>query len=450
MTYSGEKRPIVNISVGGAIVKALLDTGSAVSICNSQLLKTLGPKSRRVPNKHLDLRAANGECLRVRDHRLADITLNNRITPIEMIFVDNLQVPCILGMDYLQKAGVMIDAGERKLLFKSTNTRSDKQSNFYVSSEADITIQPLEEFKVSFSTPANFHGKGLISAHPQLRSELELMEGIIDSNGLNKCAAIVLNVSQQAIHIPKSTPLALIETCNEEQCKPLNQIFSVQNNRTTLSDVSHLKNIDLSHVPSTFQAQYKSLLCQYADIFSKHDLDVGHSKTLPHHVRLTDPNKVVSVNQYRLPYHLKEVAIDYVDKLLRSGVIRPSTSVFNSPLMLVKKPNSDPKKPLAEQYRLVHNYVELNKSIAPCSYPLRHLYELLDEVAGGKIFSVLDLSQGFFQQTLVDPLETTSFSIPGYGQFTYNRSPQGLNSSPAYFQRLLDYVLKTFPDATCI
>ena len=27
------------------------------------------------------------------------------------------------------------------------------------------------------------------------------------------------------------------------------------------------------------------------------------------------------------------------------------------------------------------------------------------------------------------------------GQYTYCRSPQGLNSSPAYFQRLLDYVL---------
>ena len=45
-------------------------------------------------------------------------------------------------------------------------------------------------------------------------------------------------------------------------------------------------------------------------------------------------------------------------------------------------------------------------------------------------------------QTLVNPEEATSFSIPGYGQFTYNRSPQGLNSSSAYFQSLLDYVLK--------
>ena len=80
-------------------------------------------------------------------------------------------------------------------------------------------------------------------------------------------------------------------------------------------------------------------------------------------VRLKDPNRVTSISQYCLPYKLKEVAIDYVQKLMEAGVIRKSTSVFNSPLMLVKQTNADPKKPLGEQYRLVHNYVDLNKNI---------------------------------------------------------------------------------------
>ena len=80
-------------------------------------------------------------------------------------------------------------------------------------------------------------------------------------------------------------------------------------------------------------------------------------------VRLKDPNRITSINQYRLPYKLKEVAINYVQKLIEAGVIRKSTSVFNSPLMLVKKPNADPKKQIGEQYRLVRNYVDLNKNI---------------------------------------------------------------------------------------
>ena len=86
--------------------------------------------------------------------------------------------------------------------------------------------------------------------------------------------------------------------------------------------------------------------------------------------------------------------------------------------------------------------LKLIKNIAPCSYPLRHLYKLLGEVASGKVYSVLDLSQGFFQQHLIDPHEATAFSIPGVGQYAYVRSPQGMNFSPAYFQRLLDFVLK--------
>ena len=57
----------------------------------------------------------------------------------------------------------------------------------------DVTIQPMQESKVLFSTPKHFQGKGIISSHPQLNEDLSVMDGIIDSNGLNKCAAIVIN-----------------------------------------------------------------------------------------------------------------------------------------------------------------------------------------------------------------------------------------------------------------
>ena len=66
----------------------------------------------------------------------------------------------------------------------------------------------------------------------------------------------------------------------------------------------------------------------------------------------------------------------------------------------------------------------------------------MDDVASGSVFSVLDLSQGFFQQHLIDPQEATAFSIPGVGQFSYCRFPQGMNSTPAFFQQLLDFILQ--------
>ena len=204
---------MVNISVGGKTVRALLDTGSAVSLCNSELLKHMKDETSRQKKSNLDLRAANGDSLRIRDIRRAKVHLNGRYTPTEMIFVDHLQVPCILGMDYLNQAGILIDAGERKLIFRNrgnTQNRSEqiRTNSFFINTDQDVSIQPMQESKIIFNTPPNFKGKGLVSSHPQLNKDLTVMDGVIDSNGLDKCAVVVLNISQQTIQLPKKAPLA--------------------------------------------------------------------------------------------------------------------------------------------------------------------------------------------------------------------------------------------------
>ena len=278
MRYLGDKRPVVNISVGGKPVKALLDTGSAVTLCNSSLLKQLKEHSTRQRKKNLDLRAATGAPLCIRDIRKAEVHLNGHHTPTEIIFVDNLQVQCILGMDYLNQAGIIIDAGERKLLFKKPSkkqNRSEITNSFLICTEQDMTIHPMQESKVVFRTPDNFKGKGFVCSHPQLNEDLAVMEGVIDSNGLDKCAVVVLNISQQIVQLPKKAPLAQLERCPENNCKSVNEVFTVKDNTTKLTDISHIKNIDLTHVPSQYLNSYKSLLTNFADVFSKHYLDVG-------------------------------------------------------------------------------------------------------------------------------------------------------------------------------
>ena len=167
---------MVNISVGGRTVRALLDTGSAVSLCNSELLRHLKDETSRQKKSRLDLRAANGDSLRIRDIRRAQVHLNGRYTPTEMIFVDHLQVPCILGMDYLNQAGILIDAGERKLIFKNRDVKNRSEqiitNSFLINTDQDVSIQPMQESKIIFNTPANFKGKGLVSSHPQLNKDL--------------------------------------------------------------------------------------------------------------------------------------------------------------------------------------------------------------------------------------------------------------------------------------
>jgi hypothetical protein len=51
---------------------------------------------------------------------------------------------------------------------------------------------------------------------------------------------------------------------------------------------------------------------------------------------------------------------------------------------------------------VVHNYRKLNSLLIKDSYPMRNLFELIDEVGQGQIYSIIDLSQGFFCQTLTE------------------------------------------------
>jgi len=61
---------------------------------------------------------------------------------------------------------------------------------------------------------------------------------------------------------------------------------------------------------------------------------------------------------------------------------------------------------------------------------------------GSKYFSVLDCFSGFLQVNIKEAdRERKAFSVPS-GHYEFTRLPVGLANSPAYFQRLMDTVLK--------
>ena len=77
---------------------------------------------------------------------------------------------------------------------------------------------------------------------------------------------------------------------------------------------------------------------------------------------------------------------------------------------------------------------------------MHNLYDLIDKVSQAKIWSVIDLSSGFWNQALDNESQKyTAFGLPGVGHFEYTRSAQGLCNSPPAFQRLLDYITRGLP-----
>ncbi|KII72736.1 Transposon Tf2-9 polyprotein [Thelohanellus kitauei] len=121
--------------------------------------------------------------------------------------------------------------------------------------------------------------------------------------------------------------------------------------------------------------------------------------------------------------------------MLNSGIIRPSSSPWCSPAILVKKKDGS--------HRFYVDFRKLNNVTKRDEYSLPSIDQLFDRLNGAKYFTSLDLYSGYWQCTLEEnDKEKTAFSVGiGEGLYEFNVLPFGLCNAPSSFHRLMDSVL---------
>ncbi|GFY12607.1 hypothetical protein TNCV_2447981 [Trichonephila clavipes] len=91
------------------------------------------------------------------------------------------------------------------------------------------------------------------------------------------------------------------------------------------------------------------------------------------------------------------------------------------------------------------DYRKLNQKLVKDKFPLPIIEDVLDTLQEAKVYSTLDLRNGFFHVDVdEDCRKYTSFIVPD-GQFEFNKVPFGLSTSPGVFQ---SYVSSIFRDLT--
>lgn len=180
------------------------------------------------------------------------------------------------------------------------------------------------------------------------------------------------------------------------------------------------------------------LLEEFSDVFSATlpancfaDKPVQHEvPTLP---GAAPPNRA----PYRMSPSERTEVERQVKELLDNGFLRPSSSSYGAPILLVRKKSGE--------FRFVLDYRGLNNITVKQSYPMPTVQTLLDQLSGATCFTSVDMVQGFLQLPMhPDSIHKTAFRLPSGESYEWLAMPFGLTGAPATFQRFMNTVLRPY------
>ena len=126
--------------------------------------------------------------------------------------------------------------------------------------------------------------------------------------------------------------------------------------------------------------------------------------------RVTDDTPILC-KPYPLPYAMREELQNEVDSILEMGVVRPSTSPYASPIIMVKK--KDGSNRVCVDFRKLQKITEVNPEHMTMAEDRFH------RLSGKKYLSKIDLSKGYWQIPVAaeDVYKTTFVTLGGQYEF---------------------------------
>lgn len=225
-------------------------------------------------------------------------------------------------------------------------------------------------------------------------------------------------------------------------------IYPINNWSNKISD--RIKILESELIADDLNAEERNsilkIMREFNDVFFVEGDQLSVTDASSHSIPIKENSKIVNIKPYRLPESMKTEIDKQVEEMLQNNIIKPSSSPWNSPLLVVPKKSTTEEK----KWRVVVDYRKLNDITIGSVFPLPNITEILDQLGKCSYFSTLDLANGYHQIPIdQEDCCKTAFST-AKGHYEFNRMSFGLKGAPATFQRTMNCVLSGLNGIKCL
>ena len=150
------------------------------------------------------------------------------------------------------------------------------------------------------------------------------------------------------------------------------------------------------------------------------------SDRVTHGIELVPNAKIPPRKLYRQSIPELTETKKQLTEYINAGHIRPSTSPFGAPILLVKKKDGT--------MRMCIDYRGLNDITVKNTFPIPRIDDLHDQLGKAHYFTKLDLYSGYHQIQITTGDEHKTAFTSRYGTYEFTVMPFGLTNAPSTFQ----------------
>ncbi len=417
--------------IGNYQTQCLWDTGATICLISKELVRRAGLKALLSPLPSAKLISGLANAKVCATHQVqTSITFSDGVNrDISCIVCDSVPHDLLIGLNFMAGNDISFEVDPEQgfqLKDKQTGAVIASTAGEDPSDEVFVAIEDntqhgikINNFKGAIDKDLNeafqYKLKDDVTLESVLTALLATDEFEIDTQGL--APEILQSLDQHSCHFAQPAEPELPESVIKWDLKP------------------------------DEQAQLDALVKEFDDIFSEGEGDVGAARFEPVHIKLLKKEPVATRN-YRTPLEFRDWLKTQLGVLKESDIIENSSSSYNSPALVVSKKLDKGQQGVVNQHgkaqgcRLVVDYRKVNEVLEDVNFPIPRIQDLLLNLRGCDVFSVMDIRHAFFTIELhPESRKITAFSCE-FGKYQFKYLPQGLKISPAIFQQKIHDTLE--------